>query len=95
MDSRVLLLAVIACTLSGCSAVEFYWQGIAGQADLLARAKPMAEVMRQSGGDTSSSAPAFIGFELLEDALRLTDAETDGQRQSQQQDCAEHVLRQH
>ena len=45
MDCRLLAPAVIACILSGCSAVEFYWQGIAGQADLLARAKPMAEVI--------------------------------------------------
>ena len=45
MDSRIVLSAVIGCALSGCSAIEFYWQGIAGQADLLARAKPMAEVI--------------------------------------------------
>lgn len=31
--------------LAGCSVVEFYWQGIVGQADLLARAKPIAEVI--------------------------------------------------
>lgn len=37
--------AVAACALSGCSAVEFYWQGLTGQVDLLARAKPIAEVI--------------------------------------------------
>ncbi len=31
--------------LAGCSTVEFYWQGVVGQADLLARAKPIAEVI--------------------------------------------------
>jgi predicted aminopeptidase len=33
------------CLLSGCSEIEFYWQGIAGQTDLLARAKPIPEVI--------------------------------------------------
>jgi predicted aminopeptidase len=33
-----------AAALAGCSAVEFYWQGIAGQLDLLARARPIPEV---------------------------------------------------
>jgi predicted aminopeptidase len=40
-----LLVAVAACLLPGCSAVEFYWQGIAGEVDILARAKPIAEVI--------------------------------------------------
>jgi len=35
----------LACLLGGCGDIEFYWQGIAGQADLLARAKPIADVM--------------------------------------------------
>jgi len=37
--------AAAACALAGCSAVEYYWQGFVGQADLLARAKPIAEVV--------------------------------------------------
>jgi len=40
----ILLAAAAGCVLAGCSAIEFYWQGIAGQADLLARAKPIAAV---------------------------------------------------
>ena len=45
-SGRPALAAVIAaCALTGCSAVEFYWQGIAGQIDLLARAKPIAQVI--------------------------------------------------
>ena len=40
-----IIAAAAACALSGCSAVEFYWQGIAGQAAILARAKPIAEVI--------------------------------------------------
>jgi predicted aminopeptidase len=45
--NRVLSSAVLAAAvaLAGCSAVDYYWQGIAGQADLLARAKPIAEVI--------------------------------------------------
>ena len=37
--------AVASCLLAGCSQVEFYWQGIAGQTDLMARAKPIADVI--------------------------------------------------
>jgi predicted aminopeptidase len=53
-------LRTVACTvvlalslpLAGCSAVEFYWQGLAGQVDLLSRARPIPEVTR----DTPDSA---------------------------------------
>ena len=38
-------VAIAACVLSGCSAMEFYWQGFAGQVDIMARAKPIAEVI--------------------------------------------------
>jgi len=41
-----------ACVLAGCSAVDtvdFYWQGAAGQMDLLSRARPIPEVIEQSG----------------------------------------------
>ncbi len=40
-----------ACLLAGCSAVDtvdFYWQGAAGQMDLLSRARPIREVIEQS-----------------------------------------------
>ncbi len=39
-------IAALVCGLglAGCSAVEFYWQGFAGQLDLLARARPISEV---------------------------------------------------
>jgi predicted aminopeptidase len=36
------------CLLAGCSEIEFYWQGIAGQADLLARARPITDVIATS-----------------------------------------------
>jgi len=42
-SSMVAVAAAIA--LSGCSAVEFYWQGLTGQVDILQRAKPIAEVI--------------------------------------------------
>ena len=37
--------AVLSCLLAGCSQIEFYWQGIAGQTDLIARARPIADVI--------------------------------------------------
>ena len=37
-------LAIALSALSGCSAVEFYWQGIAGQLDLFSRARPIEAV---------------------------------------------------
>ena len=45
--SRFLRTAVVlaAAALAGCSAVEYYWQGIAGQAQLLVRARPIDEVL--------------------------------------------------
>ena len=37
--------AVAVLLLAGCSDIEYYWQGVAGQTDLLARAKPIIEVI--------------------------------------------------
>ena len=45
--ARIATLAVLL-PLAGCSAVEFYWQGLAGQVDLLARARPIPEVTRDT-----------------------------------------------
>ena len=46
MDLRMMAaLAATAGFVSGCSDIEYYWQGIAGQTDLLARAKPIPEVI--------------------------------------------------
>jgi predicted aminopeptidase len=44
---RILSICAVAMALglSGCEAVEFYWQGFTGQADILARAKPIPEVI--------------------------------------------------
>ena len=50
--SRTLASLLAALALSGCSAVEtleFYWQGAAGQMDLINRARPISEVVEQSG----------------------------------------------
>lgn len=44
---RTAMLAV-ALPLAGCSAAEFYWQGLAGQVDLLARARPITEVIQDT-----------------------------------------------
>jgi len=39
------MAAAAALLLPGCSDIEYYWQGVAGQTDLLARAKPITEVI--------------------------------------------------
>ena len=31
--------------LAGCGEIEFYWQGIAGQTEIMARARPIDEVI--------------------------------------------------
>ena len=38
----------LALPLAGCSAAEFYWQGLKGQADLLSRARPIPEVVQDT-----------------------------------------------
>jgi predicted aminopeptidase len=43
---RAIALVGAAVSLSGCSAIEFYWQGIAGEAQILSRAKPISEVVQ-------------------------------------------------
>jgi predicted aminopeptidase len=43
LAAALAMAATIA--LPACSTVEFYWQGIAGQMDLLSRAKPLEEVL--------------------------------------------------
>jgi predicted aminopeptidase len=42
---RAVLLALGAIFLGSCSSAEYYWQGIAGQFDLLHRAQPIPEVL--------------------------------------------------
>lgn len=42
---RVLPALSLGVAIAGCSTVEFYWQGIAGQIDVLSRAKPVQEVL--------------------------------------------------
>jgi predicted aminopeptidase len=61
MKSRPVRAACIACVAAvaaGCSAVDtldFYWQGAAGQMDVLARARPIPEVI-DAGGDAALAA---------------------------------------
>ncbi len=48
MPWRTALTVILGGAVTGCSAVdsiEFYWQGAAGQVDLLSRARPIAEVV--------------------------------------------------
>jgi predicted aminopeptidase len=42
---RYVLLSLAAVLLGSCSGAEYYWQGIAGQLDLLRRAQPIPEVL--------------------------------------------------
>jgi predicted aminopeptidase len=56
--SRTFAWLSIALALSGCSAVDtldFYWQGAAGQMDLITRARPIPDVIEQ-GGDAALAA---------------------------------------
>lgn len=46
---RTVFLLFSAVLLGGCSAAEFYWQGISGQIDLLRRAQPIPEVLGTAG----------------------------------------------
>jgi predicted aminopeptidase len=46
--NKWLLVSAAAATLAGCSAVEFYWQGLNGQVDLLSRAKPIDDIVATS-----------------------------------------------
>lgn len=41
---RIVLVIAVPLLLGGCASVEYYWQGIAGQMELLARARPVADV---------------------------------------------------
>ena len=45
LPPRRLATIAAAMLLSGCQAVEYYWQGAAGQVDLLAHARPISEVV--------------------------------------------------
>ncbi len=40
-----LAATLLALPLSGCGAIEYYWQGIVGQLELIAHARPVAEVV--------------------------------------------------
>jgi predicted aminopeptidase len=40
--------AALSCLLAGCGEIEFYGQGIAGQTDILARAKPIGDVIAET-----------------------------------------------
>ena len=44
-----------ALALGGCSAVEFYWQGLTGQLDLLSRARPIPDVEASTPDDALKS----------------------------------------
>ncbi|MEO5700287.1 MAG: aminopeptidase [Casimicrobiaceae bacterium] len=42
---RAWLPAALALTVAGCSAIDFYWQGMTGQMNLIAGARPITEVL--------------------------------------------------
>lgn len=42
---RTLILAATGAALAGCSAIDFYWQGVTGQMNLIAGARPITEVL--------------------------------------------------
>ena len=53
---RKTMLVLAGLLLAGCGAIDtldFYWQGAAGQYDLLSRARPIPEVIDSAGGDAA------------------------------------------
>jgi predicted aminopeptidase len=49
MSARtVTVVAIAVALLTACSTAEYYWQGISGQLDLLARAQPIPEVLKET-----------------------------------------------
>ena len=48
----VLAACALSLILSGCSAIDFYWQGVAGQMSLISRARPISEVLETSDDPT-------------------------------------------
>ncbi|MDQ6620790.1 MAG: aminopeptidase [Pseudomonadota bacterium] len=42
---RTALAALATLVLGGCSAIDFYWQGVSGQMNLIARARPIRDVL--------------------------------------------------
>ena len=44
--ARQMAVVGLALALAGCSAAEFYWQGVSGQYELLSRSRPIPEVVR-------------------------------------------------
>jgi predicted aminopeptidase len=46
---RLAVLAPVVLSLAGCAMVDYYWQGAAGQAGLLAGARPVDEVITTTG----------------------------------------------
>ena len=71
----IVALGSLAATLalSGCGAVELYWQGLTGQVDILARAKPIPEVIESTNDpalkDRLARAQAIRAFASRELAL--------------------------
>ncbi len=49
---RSTVAAGLAATLAGCSAIDFYWQGVAGQMNLIAGARPITEVLESTNDPT-------------------------------------------
>ena len=46
------LALLLALPLAGCGAIDYYWQGIAGQLELLVHAKPVSEVAGATGDES-------------------------------------------
>ena len=57
---RQAIVIGLALALAGCSAAEFYWQGVSGQVDLLSRARPIPEVVRDMPDGTLKTKLAHV-----------------------------------
>src|SRR4029450_5747287 len=60
LAARSIIVTSLALALAGCSAAEFYWQGVSGQVDLMTRARPIPEVVRDIPDGTLKTKLAHV-----------------------------------
>ena len=76
--SRCLVAGDRRAALPGCGTIDFYWQGVAGQVDLLARARPIDEVL---GDDRRPELADRLAARAGDPRVREPRARPAGQRQ--------------
>src|SRR4029450_461804 len=95
LAARSIIVTSLALALAGCSAAEFYWQGVSGQVDLMTRARPIPEVVRDIPDGMLKTKlahvqamRAFASRELADALRRTTPALVRPSRASQSRELA-------